>query len=315
MSFRLAAYIVSAVLLVSCASTPSTPSVPAEEPSEVVQLRFDWPAGWAVPVEETRVRSIEVFGERTESSAKSRWRMVTDAVEDGLRVRMEDIELLDAGEMDADTVALIRLLHAATEATWSVIGPDGEFVRVGGLDEVETLPERFAAAGRPVPEGAEAVLAAVFEPDEFRTTMVGDWDSFLGAWADSEAELGQVLTWEGRIEVMMWGEPLTMEWLAVGRVPCRDAEEALRCVRLETSTHPHREGTLRMLDEVIEPILQEGVSMTKGSYVVQDVIVVDPDGMVPYRYERRAVAKATIAFGDETAELVHEDLTLRTYHP
>lgn len=238
-------------------------------------------------MEEVRVRSVEVEGRRTESTTKTSWRMVTEAAEGGVVVHSRDVELVEAEGLDPRASDRLRLELAAAAEISALISSEGELRQLVGREGLDN--------------GA------------FQDKATAEWNGFLGAWADTRIELGQFFTWEGEMKDGLGA--VTQEWAATGWVPCRDDEEALRCVRLETYTFPHRDGTLRMIDEVVEPLLEEGVSITRGSHTVHDVVVADPYGLIPYRYERRAVTKVEIVVDEETAELVHEDRMVRTFDP
>lgn len=329
MSFRLAACILSAALLASCASTKPVPStVGAGSPGEAstapldttpdpIALRFDWPAGWNVPVTDEHVRWQEAMGRRRTSTATVRWRMTTEAVEGAIALQSHDHAIETDNERMATT---LRQGYHAVEGSWTEVSAEGEFLRVGGLERYEERMAQFLEELNLSPEDA-GPMANAFSLEFLAAKAEDDWNLFIGFWLDAELEVGDVLEYRGDGQNRVTGEPMGMviRWAFAGWTPCTPSEEELRCVRLETVTTPDAETinafVMQMLEQMVGPQLERhGIDVSFGSYETQVVLVAEPDGLIPHRFERRRITTAHMVMDGQEMTVEAGDTLTRTYH-
>jgi hypothetical protein len=236
--------------------------------------------------------------------------MTTEAVEGGLSVRERDVEIVEGAE------GMLELAAAAGEAVSMVVSPEGEIVRFEGIDKVASMPERIAKeTGREIAPEMEAALAPLSDPAIVEASMIEEWSLFVGAWVGAAGEIGDVFESTNDTPVEGEEEGVSFRWSIAGKTPCTPQEQALRCVRLETVSIPDTETVSQVLRQMFRPIFEpHGIEFSFKSFETQAVLVADPDGLIPYRFERQQVAIVQAHIDGQTADAIIDEVRIRTYH-
>lgn len=319
MSFRLAASFAASAFLVSCSCAPSVPAqLPLDTTPEKISLHFGWPAGWDVPVEEVKERTMEAKGHRRTTTLKTRWRMTTETGDGGLVLRSHDAEVLNADEFDPQVLAIFQLSLAAAEETTALISSQGEFLLAGGLERLASLPDRWMERSqKELSPGVRAVLPSLFDPVTVAATVEDDWNHFIGAWMEPGTEIGDKHAYTVKGANLMTGEgvDLYFEWTVAGRTPCTAQQKVLRCVRIETVSRPDQEAVAQLVAKEFGKLQEgQGLDFSAGHYEVRAALVADPDGLIPYRYERQRVMVAQTSIEGEDVTFTRNEIMTRTYH-
>ncbi len=263
-----------------------------EQPDAPIELRFAWQAGARAQVVE-RVRGAGLgFSVRYVLS-------VTEGADGGLTLRTGDLDLVEVGGERADRevvgerfAGMLGSLESAMPAL--LIGADGRFA---GVDDADGWIERsalaveaqIASAGDDLGERAdiEAALrarAALMRAPEQRDGLIqaaGDrFAVWVGSWLGLAARPGETV-----IRPML----TTLPWAPLG------AELALpvqmRGYIVEPSDHVRIEvrGAVEPAADELPADVPENVrvSLLGVRGIIERVVVLDPEGMLPLHVEAR----------------------------
>lgn len=288
-----------------------------QETSDIVLLRFAWPAGLTAEVEQEWIRRS---GEpATTLHIRSRSRMQTAAHPQGLAVRQETVGTPEvvapaAGEGDARLVSALAAQISAIRPSF-VVSSGGDFVALLEVERLEQGVEALLRSAQERVEGATediiGLLRTMVSAEALAAGAEAEWGMLVGAWTDAELEVGAAYEAEGEEpHPLVPGVVMSVlvEFAVAGRVPCTDAEAEPRCVELvmESEADPDalREAVVSLLRQVSA---EDADAMERGlhriSLVESVTVIAEPGTLIPHRMETVRVLDVAADASGPTAGL------------
>lgn len=272
------------------AQTPATDTVPAD----TVRLRFGWTPGMRAQVEyeQVRVRSSDIG--RDSVRLASTYRVEVEAHPEGLAVRYADMRWADPS-VGGPVGEILRQAAEATStgALRNVIGPEGDFLRVEGVEAVSAQLRQALQGTLSALDSAELAAEAVssmLSEEALASAASDEWNSLVGAWLDADLAVGGFYELESSFQSPLFPGvelPVFMEFSVPGRVPCTAQDDGARCVELRMSSYPDREALAEAIGDFLErlgapPQELEGVlaALAVESHVT---LVTEPGTLRPHR--------------------------------
>jgi len=297
-----------AACIAACIALPAS----AVEP-EVVKLRFAWPAPAEAKVtysrERTRtgkepVASKASYTERVERRGDELWIFSGGMVAGAAEV---------PGLSPAEGATVVAELARAAEGLARVVGRDGAFLRLEGVDRA--YPAIVAVLEKRLPDAQRELAARVAQtlkpalPVESQT----HWVYAVGSWANKELEPGYWYETSGKAESPLApGHPLTFvtKLGLVRRLPC-DGEAPPACVELTLRSTPAPAEIPVMLDAMTRRLLSqlppgkkapEGPLFRDARMVDEVRLVTDPRALLPRTITWTRSVDLTTADGKTTVQ-------------
>lgn len=156
-------------------------------PAKPALLQFNWPEGLDAKVATERSREQQINTKtKGARSIKGTYRMRVRAHADGMLVRNEDYEGLQADDVILNGLGIEDLVAALVPST--VVTRDGQFVRAEDTAAIKSL---LAKATEPYVTGKESLppqfkeMLANLSSDEFlNATAASEWNGLVGAWLE-----------------------------------------------------------------------------------------------------------------------------------
>lgn len=285
-------------------------------PADTVRLRFGWTPGMRAQVEyeQVRVRSLEAG--RDSVRLASTYRMEVEAHPEGLAVRYADMQWAEPS-----VGGLVgELLRQAAEATSAgglrnVIGPEGDFLRVEG---VQAVSEQLLQAARGTLSTLDSAglaggaISSMLSEEALAAAAADEWNSLVGAWLDADLAVGGFYELESSFQSPLFPGvelPVFMEFSVPGRVPCTADDDRARCVELRMSTYPDREALAEAIGGFLErlgapPEEMEGV-LAALAVEAHVTLVTEPETLRPHRLVHHKAVYA--GEGDEDDQPTQSD--------
>jgi hypothetical protein len=294
-------------LALSLSAPPSRGADPAPRRGEVVALRFAWPAALDAAATQRRTR---LRTGRPSATTTTRYVQRVSRAEDGYRVatartRWEG-EPPYAGPRDA-VDAIVR----ASESVVQVVSPEGEFVRLDGLDALRPAMERLVAGAELPPDQLARALDAA--ESAARAQAREAWNLAVGFWTGADLELGEryVMRVEADLPLLPGAKAdHDQEFSVRRRVPCSAAERERRCVEITLRATPDPAALERVARELAARVAGPERPGTAGELPRRTVavenellLVTEPATLLPHRLVwTRSVRVTTVAPGDADAD-------------
>jgi hypothetical protein len=273
--------------------------------SEVVSLRFDWPAPSRARVTHRRTRlrtgkKPSVFTARYETLAER----------DGDELRLATRATAWRGDLPYAR-ALAQEAMRASERVVQRIRADGEFVALDGVEALRPVLARVLDRAKVPSEQAERALALALAATSAEAEEL--WNLAVGFWTGADLRLGETYTMQGEGELpLLRGvrAPQAVEFNVRRRVPCAAGERGWRCVEAVLRSTPDRAALERAAPRLLALLSPEASAAEEGSAAdlaaeSELVLVTDPATLLPRRLVwTRAVRLAAREDGPPQAEVV-----------
>lgn len=272
---RLMPLLATALLAAACASGPR----PMPSDDEVVHLRFGWKAGDRAEVDELRVRRLDLGGEGEESRFHARWQVAVEGDTRGVAVRTLGHQV----DGPQNNPAFAELNRRVGELGRLVVGPKGELLEVGGLDQVEPTLRTWAAEtfGGDLPPPMMDRLSSMFEVAVLKSREEQGWQQLVAFWSGNDLELQRIY---GPDEADLSG----VRFRATGHQPCHEGKGAPICVRLEARS--------AIAGPELDQAVESAVAAIRGQVPQAEprftasgesvTLLVEPGTLRPWRFER-----------------------------
>jgi hypothetical protein len=277
----------------------------AASPSEVVSLRFAWPAPGRARVTHRRTR----LRTGTEPSTfVARYETLVEPA--GEELLLATGATAWRGDLPYPP-ALARVAIRASERVVQRVRADGEFVALDGVEALRPVLARVLDRAKVPAEQADraldlALAAMCAEAEEL-------WNLAVGFWTGADLRLGETYTMQGEGELpLLRGvrAPQAVEFNVRRRVPCAAGERAARCVEAVLGSTPDRAAIERAAPQLLARLSTDvagapGDAAAALSAESELVLVTDPATLQPRRLVwTRAVRLAAREDGPPRAELV-----------
>jgi len=295
------------VLTAICVALSAEQARAGSDPSDVLELRFEWPSPLALRVErsfERRDMIDDPVGKVTAASVvRSVWR---GSQADGeYRIAADDFEVVQAEKPPSSQDPALHVAHvyrvASAEPPTLFVDATGKPLR---FEELPGFPERLAAQYAAIPgldadPGLSFRVELSMRPRDLERRAYGPWYFIAEIWHGRRVEVGK--PWQ--VEQAGGGKdpkPTLHTYLPERRIPCAAADAAPACLRLVMRwAAPVRDGRTAMARGFE---LVRGRDVPPTARVESDgTITLDthPETLVPVRYvyERRFAVSWTDAAG------------------
>jgi hypothetical protein len=280
--------VTAALWLAACAGDPAS-RAPG---GEVVPLRFAWPAGLDLRVDERHQRTSNQGRWPAAIAASHRvraeptpagWRLVAS---DFALARDAHQHLLDAGPSDArdDLLGAMLMPTLVVDAT----------SRPTGIADVEALQAFWRAALGEAPP---------LDPAALRLRVVQEWQLLVNGWAGQDLVVGRFYEAETTAQIASFGAPIParvrFRYRIGNREACGPADAAARCVRLEVDVKylpdltPERVAAIAAWLSPRSPVPEP--SVRRFDFWIHAAIIAEPDTLVPHRATIEARSDVEIA--------------------
>jgi hypothetical protein len=300
-------YGVAFALLMALSLMPAGPV----RAKETVALAFGWPSGLHAKVTFSARTTRTVNGRSDDLNLTGRYDFVTSAADDGLLIRFDNVET-DVENAGSGPQAMVKkyMARATSMPPSYVVSPDGEFMRVEGLETfrdqiLEGLDDAFAELPAAAREQLIQAITAVVSREQLEASMASEWGSYVGTWIGAELDQGDLYELSFDQPVPAFGNmevPMRSTFLFKGRVACTGAEQARRCVELEMRTVIDPEG-LAAAVEALMARLPGGRKAPRIQDMQQETVVrliSEPETLLPHLMESSTRTVTTMAVGGET---------------
>jgi hypothetical protein len=292
---------------------------------ETVALTFDWPSGLRGKVTFSARTMRTVNGRSEDLNMTGRYDLVTSAAPDGLLIQFDNAET-EVENAGSGPQAMVKAYMAkATSMLPSyVVSPDGQFVRIEGLETfrnriLEGIDDAFAEFPAATREQVNQTLAAVATREQLEFSLASDWNSYVGTWIGAELDEGDLYELTSNQPIPAFGNmevPMRSTFLFKQRVFCNGAESAKRCVELEARTFDP--AGLAAAVEAFMARLSAGQEAPRVQDLQQETVVrliTEPNTLLPYLLESSTRTITTVAVGDETraSSRIEENRFVYTY--
>jgi hypothetical protein len=293
---------------------------------ETVALTFGWPSGLHGRVTFSARTTRTVNGQSDNLNMAGRYDFVTSAAPDGLLIQFDNVET-EVENAGSGRPAMVKayMARAMSLPPSYVVGPDGQFVRIEGLEAFrngifEGLEDAFADVPAAAREQVIRTMDAIFTREQLEASLASEWDSHVGTWIGAEMDEGDLYELTFRQPMPAFGNmevPMRSTFLLKGRVPCNGAETAKRCVELEAHTFVDPAGLAAAI-EAFMARLPAGQEAPRVQDLQQETVVrliSEPDTLLPYLMETSTRTITTMAVGGESqaSSRVEEKRFVYTY--
>lgn len=284
---RLWLLLATSVALAGCAATP-----PASDPEQSFEMRFGWQPGFETRVDVTRESAIN-----DAPVATSRFAYTMSAVEhdEHLLIESRSYDLGDpqpiADEADEGIDHLAAVAGSLRPGV--VVGRDGRFVDVAGLDEFRqrvhrVVAERYPADGDP---RLSPLMEMLTSETYVRNAAETEWRLIVATVAGRQFVPGRVYRFAGR-QPATWlpGAPevlLQTEMMLRETSDCERAGRPRTCAEFEMRWRADPDDVERLIAELAEQVAV-GPDIPRFEHLAMEnvlVLVTEPDGLYPHRYE------------------------------
>ncbi len=317
--FRLLLAFAGSAILISCASTRPTVDAPIDGPPETISLRFGWRAGETIEVDERRETVGLAMGTRTVRSIDTTWTLATEAVENGIALRVQDWMVQASEGFDPQALTLMNIAGKLGEAVRLVVDAHGAAVRLDGSDALEeALSGTALEIGADLPDAVKDSLRAMVSPAVVEAREIDEWNLFIGSWSGADLSLGTPVEVTEHAPSPLTGEAIevTVRFVASGRVPCRNGETEAHCVRLELESTPDAATVSGMLRRMFGALLDRpDVQVLSESFRIRAALIAEADGLIPHRFERSRAATLHVQVGAQILDPIsHEETIVRRFN-
>ena len=278
---------------------------------ETVALTFGWPTGLHCTVTFSARTTRTVNGQSDDLNMAGRSDFVTSAAPDGLLIQFDNVET-EVENAGSGPQAMVKAYMAkATSMPPSyLVGPDGQFLRIEGLEAFRTgifegMADAFADLPAPTREQIIRTMEAIFTREQLEASLASDWDSHVGTWIGAEMDEGDLYELTFNQAIPAFGNmevPMRSTFLLKGRVPCNGAEAAKHCVELEARTFVDPDGLAAAVDAFMAR-LPAGQEVPRIQDLQQETVVrliSEPNTLLPHLMETSTRTATVMAVGDET---------------
>lgn len=294
-------------LLVAAALMPAAP-VGAKE---TVALTFGWPSGLRGTVAFDARTTRTVNGQSDDLSMTGRYDFITSTAPDGLLIQFDNVET-EVENAGSGPQAMVKayMAKAASMPPSYVVSPDGQFLRIEGLEAFrdgifEGMADAFADLPAATRDQIIGTLDTIFTREQLEASLASEWDSHVGTWIGAEMDEGDLYELTFNQPIPAFGNmevPMRSTFLLKGRVSCNGTEAARRCVELEARTFVDPAG-LAAAVEAFMARLPNGEQAPRIQDLQQETVVrliSEPTTLLPYLMESSTLTVTTVAVGDET---------------
>jgi hypothetical protein len=301
-------------LAVACVTGEPADDGTLEAPApEVVQLRFDWPAGLLIHVDAQRERTRREGDKATQEHSSARFDIRTERAADGLRVRHETVRT-DGDALDARLSSLVADY---------VVGPRGDFI---GIVDVERLHndlrlflEQLTRSDAPFSSvDVDAFIEQIASVPELERAAAERWSYIVGNWNGAGLELGAVYTHVEAEILPLLGQirgQMNYAFSLRRRVPCQadglapsDLEARARtaqdCVEVVLRSESDAEDVQRAIEDWNAGLLPDERVHTRVDslqIVNERLLITEPASLLPHRFEESSMRRL---MGIERGEVV-----------
>lgn len=277
----------AALLLSAPAATAARDDAGAPHRDDaVVELRFAWPTPLRARVKYRRVRA-RTGGPTSTFTARYEARAVR--AEDRVRVSLRGTTW--SGDLPFPR-ALAKPAIRASEKVVQVIGPEGEFLGLEGVEAMRPVLARLFEQAKVPLEGAERAIALA--EAGMRAEARDLWNVSVGFWTGASLKVGEryVLEADGEIPLLPGVRaPHSVEFGVRRRVPCAPRGKALDCVEAEIRATPDPaalERSGRAIVARLAPEAKGGEKRPDGeglelSAESELLLVTEPGTLLPHR--------------------------------
>jgi hypothetical protein len=273
-----------ALLLAALALAPAAVADDAAPPrTEVVSLRFGWPAAARARVtyRRTRLRSG-----KPRATFTARYETLAEGTPDGVRISTRATTW--RGDLPFPA-ALRREAIRASEQVVQRVGADGEFLGLEGVEALRPVLARVLAGAKVPPEQAERALALALGATRAEAEEL--WNLAVGFWTGADLRVGETYALHSEAELPLLAgvrAPQAVEFSVRRRVPCAAGERAPRCVEAVLRSTPDRAAVEASAALLLASVLPPGAAPpedgAKDLAVESElVLVTDPATLLPRR--------------------------------
>lgn len=287
------------------AEQPPTPA------ADTVHLRFGWPVGLNARVTAQKLRTRSRAGKPDTTNVQITYQFTVQPHTRGRLVRFHGFEVPGSGALGA-TAELEERVSAMMPSV--IVDTTGAFVGIDGVDALHReLNAQFAPylqRADTLTAGTRALLERLRSPEVLTALTEYEWNALVGTWIESDFVVG--LIYESEYEqpfallpgIMI---PIVQDFVAHGRVPCRPADAARRCVELESRLHHDQDAVRRALDSLMAQVVSRdsgGIEDYEVEYEMR--LVAEPATLIPHKLvvSKRVTVRVKSAQGarDETTQ-------------
>lgn len=284
--------------------------------AETVALTFGWPSGLHGLVSFSARTTRTANGRSDSLNMTARYRFTTSAVGDGLLIQFDDVET-EVENAGSGPQAMVKayLAKAVSMPPSYVVSPDGEFLRVEGLEAFRDgifagLEDAFADVPAAAREQVISSMETLLTREQIEASLASDWDSHVGTWTGAEMDEGDLYELTFNQAIPAFGNmevPMRSTFLLKGRVSCNGADTAKRCVGLEARTYVDPAGLATAVEAFLAR-LPAGREAPRIQDMQQETVVrliSEPDTLLPYLMESTTRTMTMMSVGGETQASSH----------
>lgn len=295
---------------------------------DTVRLSFAWPDNLTGTVTYT-VRKTKISGDRSRNLELSgSYRLRTSAVEDGLMVKTDNVELkVGTGTASYGPGSKLQqfLFRAASTPPHFVVARTGQFLRLEGLDAFrDRLRAAAAEMVQDMPDEAKLkvfrAMAPMMSKAQLESNIVSSWNRDVGAWLGAALDKGEEYELTFSNNIPMFGNlavPMVSRFRFIDRVPCRDGDAGKKCVDLETRTDVDSAGLNKALEEFIKGLGGGAQVPHIEKFELTTIVrlITEPDTLIPHRVKTTKVSQSVISQGGmrRSAQQVEEVQMVYSY--
>jgi hypothetical protein len=310
-----------ASLPLACVSAPPS----EEEAGPTVALVYGWKPGLEARVVAQRVR-IEQSGERTrERSVQMTYRLSTLADGENLRVRSSDHQFSVGGELAQAAQGAQVLGRLLSRSPDLLVDSEGELVGLHDLGGFRArLLEEIGGLmpSERVPPQLRALVDSLLSEAALLSSATDQWNGMVGAWIDSELEIGADYTYSERsVHPVFPGEQILMnyEFRVTQLEPCRRGAAEVTCAHLEMWAGADPEDSKRIIEKLMRDVVA-AVDPNKLAPLFEEIsiesfvhVVTEPDGLIPHLYEETEHIAGVIRADGKTESFERTERSEATY--
>ncbi|WP_242355613.1 MULTISPECIES: hypothetical protein [unclassified Anaeromyxobacter] len=278
-------------------SAPEPAPAPGASGSDVVRLRFAWPA--AAEVQATQRRTRHRTG-LPPSTTITRFTQRLEQAGGALRISTRGTSWEGDAPYPGPPAAVDGILRAA-ESVVQVVSPEGEFVALEGVEALRPGMARMLEGSVPDDQRERALAFAEAATQAQAREM---WNLAVGFWIGADLELGERYGMRTEAEVPLLGTraDFEQEFSVRRRVPCSARDHEERCVEITLRAAPDPAALPGLARAVVAKLAGPEARLPEDALrelVVENelVLVTEPATLLPHRFVWTRSVRATVAEG------------------
>ena len=299
----------------------------APDAQDSVQLTFAWPEDLKGQATYSFKKEKTLKGNTQVQALSGTYEISTAPSAEGMIVSIDNVEVKAGGNTPAVGIqAQLEkyFLRIASSSPKYVIGNNGDYIRLEGLDEYQQnimagMDDLSAGLPPQARQQISQLVRRLLSKEQLEKGIVESWNREVGAWAGAafdqgdlyQAEFTNTLPRLGNIEV-----PLVVSFRFLGRVPCSEGESEKECVDLEMQTAVNSEALSSALESFVEQVAgAQGAPLRVDSLDQTETVrlTTEPDTLIPHRMASRKVSILVMSQGGESQDTSEVEETLTVY--